>query len=81
MLITLYRRTAICQSVSEVYLTGVAPLGAVSHRFNLIFLKLLYKAFFITLLLGTYKPMCRSGLTSIWITDTLRASLEENLAG
>ena len=34
MLITLSRRTAICQSVAEVYLTGVAPLGAVSHRFN-----------------------------------------------
>ena len=27
--------TAICQSVAEVQLTGVAPLGAVSHRFNL----------------------------------------------
>ena len=34
MLITLSRRTAICQSVAEVQLTGVAPLGAVSHRFN-----------------------------------------------
>ena len=34
MLITLSRRTAICQSVAEVYLTGVAPLGAVSLRFN-----------------------------------------------
>ena len=34
MLITLSRRTAIFQSVAEVYLTGVAPLGAVSHRFN-----------------------------------------------
>ena len=34
MLITLSRRTAICQSVSEVKLTDVAPLGAVSHRFN-----------------------------------------------
>ena len=34
MLITLSRRTAICQSVTEVYLTGVALLGAVSHRFN-----------------------------------------------
>ena len=30
MLITLSRRTAICQSVAEVLLTGVAPLGAVS---------------------------------------------------
>ena len=36
MLITLSRRTAICQSVAEVQLAGVAPLGAVSHRFNLI---------------------------------------------
>ena len=34
MLITLSRRTAICQSVAEVQLTGVAPLVAVSHRFN-----------------------------------------------
>ena len=34
MLITLPRRSAICQSVVEVYLTGVAPLEAVSHRFN-----------------------------------------------
>ena len=31
MLITLSRRTAICQSVAEVQLTGVAPLGAVSQ--------------------------------------------------
>ena len=35
MLITLSRRAAICQSVAEVLLTGVVPLGAVSHRFNL----------------------------------------------
>ena len=28
---TLSRRTAICQSVAEVQLTGVDPLGAVSH--------------------------------------------------
>jgi len=34
MLITLSRRTAISQSVAEVSLTGVAPLGAVSLRFN-----------------------------------------------
>ena len=34
MLITLSRRVAICQSVAEVQLTGVTPLGAVSHRFN-----------------------------------------------
>ena len=39
MLITLSRRAAICQSVAEVQLTGVAPLGAVSHRFNLIIFK------------------------------------------
>ena len=32
MLITLSRRTAIWQSVAEV--TGGAPLGAVSNRFN-----------------------------------------------
>ena len=36
MLITLSRRTAICQSAAEVYLTGVAPLGAVRHRFNFL---------------------------------------------
>jgi hypothetical protein len=36
MLIILSRRTAICQSVAEVYLTSVAPLGALSHRFDLI---------------------------------------------
>ena len=33
MLITLSRRTANFQSVAENYLTGVTPLGAVSHRF------------------------------------------------
>ena len=33
MLITLPRCTAICQSVAENWLTGVAPLGVVSHRF------------------------------------------------
>ena len=32
MLIT-SRRTAICQSVAEVYLTDVALLGAERHRF------------------------------------------------
>ena len=36
MLITLSRRTAICQSVAEIKLNGVAPLGAVSNRFNFI---------------------------------------------
>ena len=34
MLITLSRRTAICQSFAEVCLNGMAPLGAVSHRFR-----------------------------------------------
>ena len=34
MLITLSRRAAICQSVAGVLLAGVAPLGAVSHRFD-----------------------------------------------
>ena len=43
MLIALCRRAAICQSVSEVLLTGVAPLGALSHRFNLINLNLNYR--------------------------------------
>ena len=34
MLITISLRTVICQSVAEVKLTGVAPMGAVSHTFN-----------------------------------------------
>ena len=34
MLITLSRRTAICALVAEVLLTGVVPLGAVSHRYT-----------------------------------------------
>ena len=34
MLIRLSRRTAVCQSVTEAYLTDVAPLGAASHRFS-----------------------------------------------
>ena len=37
MLITLSRRAAICQSVAEVELIAVAPLGAVSHRFDFDF--------------------------------------------
>ena len=36
MLIRLYRRTSIWQSAAEAWLADVAPLGAVSHRFNLI---------------------------------------------
>ena len=32
MLITLSCHSTICQSVAEVQLTGLAPLGAVSHR-------------------------------------------------
>ena len=35
MLITLFRRTAIRQSISEVYFTGVVPLKAESHKFIL----------------------------------------------
>ena len=42
MLITLSRRNAICQSVAKVQLTGVAPLGAVSHRFNFFKIKFNY---------------------------------------
>ena len=34
MLITLSCRTAIYLSVAEIWLTGVVPLGAVSHKFN-----------------------------------------------
>ena len=37
MVITLFRRAAICQSVAEVQLTDVAPLGAVSQRFNFFY--------------------------------------------
>ena len=33
MLVILSRRTVTCQSVAEVYLTGVTPLRAVSHIF------------------------------------------------
>ena len=43
MLITLSRRTVICQSDAEVQLTGVAPLGAGSHRFNFFKQFLLYQ--------------------------------------
>ena len=39
MLITLSRRTAICQSVAEVWLTGMALLRAVNHRLNFNFFK------------------------------------------
>ena len=34
MLITLSYRTVICQSDAEVYLTGVAPLRAVSYKLH-----------------------------------------------
>ena len=43
MLIALSCHTVICQSVAEILSTGVAPLGAVSHRFiffNLILIKI-----------------------------------------
>ena len=36
MLITLSRRAAICQSIAEVYSTGGALLGAVSHIFYFV---------------------------------------------
>ena len=36
MLITLSCCTDFCQSIAEVHLTCLAPLGAVSYRFNLI---------------------------------------------
>ena len=41
MLITLSHRATIFQSVAEAWLTGMAPLGAVNHRFNLILILLL----------------------------------------
>ena len=34
MLTTLSRRTVMYQSDAEVWMTGVAPLGTVSHRFH-----------------------------------------------
>ena len=34
MLIILSHRTIICQSVSEVQLTGMAPLRTVSYRYD-----------------------------------------------
>ena len=40
MLITLSRRTAICQLVAKVRLTGVVILWAVSYRFNFFNLNL-----------------------------------------
>ena len=36
MLIISSPRTVIRQSVSEVYKTGMVPLGAVSHMYNFI---------------------------------------------
>ena len=36
MLITLPRRTVICQSVVGVWLSGIAPLGALSHIFDFL---------------------------------------------
>ena len=63
MLIPLSRRTAICQSVSEVQLTGVVPLRAVSQRFN--FVKFLI---FLTKTLITVPPFIytyEGGLKSV----------------
>ena len=59
MLITLSRRAAICQSVAEVSMTGVAPRGAVSHRLNInLYLHVFYILFFIltiSVVYGTLK--------------------------
>ena len=41
MLITLSRHTLICQSVAEVQVTGVTPLGAVSPRLNYMYIYIL----------------------------------------
>ena len=60
MLITLSRRTAICQSFADVKLTGVAPLRAVSYKFILILISiLLYVISF--LLLKKNLMDCRKG--------------------
>ena len=56
MLITLSRRAAICQSVAEVQLTGVALLGAISHR--------LLTILFISRSLDLRKITCISSLRS-----------------
>ena len=42
MLIKLSRRIGICQSVAKVYLTGVVPMRALSHRFKFIFILINY---------------------------------------
>ena len=44
---------AIYQSVAEVWLTVVVPLGAVSNRFNLVFLLRILKVFY----LDTYQDL------------------------
>ena len=36
MVITLFRRIAICQSATEVKLRGMVALGAASQRFNFV---------------------------------------------
>ena len=50
MLITLSRHTAICESVSEIFLTRVAPLGAVSHRSFCITLYILWTIYSLEML-------------------------------
>ena len=62
MLITLSRRTAICQSVVEVQLTRVASLGAVSHRFLQIMLICVFDIVFFWSLTILYIPYyeCKS---------------------
>ena len=62
MLITLSRRAAICQAVAEVQLTGLSPLGVVSHRFNFNLTHLLtyislFIYFYFPFLLTLYVPI------------------------
>ena len=75
MLITLSCRAAICQSVAEVWLTVVAPLAAVSHRFIYLFNYLIIHFFWIFrfnffllmvknfILTGSFKKMYRLNAT------------------
>ena len=61
MLFTLSHRAAICQSDAEVYLTGVAPLGAVSHRFNFNFFNRNTTKLLIIFLLKGLEHLCQQG--------------------
>ena len=79
MLITLSRCAAICQSVAQVQLTGVAPLETVSHRFIFFFIIRNKAVRFICGVPSTRIAYCNSlfsnlgnlNLPSIFILDCL----------